>query len=205
MGSALWLLTMILLRQPGPTFRGSCSQKKFGGGGGALHRPLFDPARLGGTGKAGAGSYQRGWAVTPIPRVRSDDGGDDCRRDAPNLCIRRPHSSGRDDQPRPSGTARNRVFSPDFTRNRMVRLPPERASAKALRTSSGLATRLPATSRITSPVRKPCAAAGPSGSTCVMTTPSLPAPATLPAGASDRPRRGTSVPLLSLSPGVARA
>ena len=30
--------------------------KKFGGGGGALHRPLFDPARLGGTGKAGAGS-----------------------------------------------------------------------------------------------------------------------------------------------------
>jgi hypothetical protein len=30
--------------------------KKFGGGGGALHRPLFDPARLGGTGKAGARS-----------------------------------------------------------------------------------------------------------------------------------------------------
>src|SRR3954471_3626002 len=67
MGSALWLLTMILLRQPGPTFRGSCSQKKFGGGGGALHRPLFDPARLGGTGKAGAGSCERGWAVRPIP------------------------------------------------------------------------------------------------------------------------------------------
>jgi hypothetical protein len=31
-------------------------QEKFGGGGGALRRPLFDPARLGGTGKAGAGS-----------------------------------------------------------------------------------------------------------------------------------------------------
>ncbi len=32
------------------------SLKKFGGGGGALHRPLFDRARLGGTGKAGARS-----------------------------------------------------------------------------------------------------------------------------------------------------
>jgi len=31
-------------------------KKEFGGGGGALRRPLFDPARLGGTGKAGAGS-----------------------------------------------------------------------------------------------------------------------------------------------------
>src|SRR2546421_6271258 len=29
---------------------------------------------------------------SPTPRVRSADGGDDCRRDAPNLCIPRPHS-----------------------------------------------------------------------------------------------------------------
>src|SRR2546423_13906413 len=49
---------MILVRKPGSTFRDHA--QKFGGGGGALHRPLFDPARLGGTGKAGAGSEEVG-------------------------------------------------------------------------------------------------------------------------------------------------
>src|SRR5256714_958190 len=190
---------------PGQAFSGEHAPKNSGAAEGHSTAPYSTGPGWGPRGRPGPGRRKQGRAVTPVARVRSADGGDDCRRDAPNLCIPRPHSSGRVDQPRPSGTARNRVFSPDLTRNRIVRLPPERASAKALRTSSGLATRLPAISRITSPVRKPCVAAGPSGSTCVTTTPSLPAPATLPAGASERPRRGTSVPLLSFPSGVARA
>src|SRR5215831_14502943 len=89
---------------------------------------------------------------------------------------------------RPSGSATNFVASPDFTRISTVRLPSLRASASAVRTSAGVATALPPTSRITSPVLKPRSAAGPSASTSVTTTPLLPLPATFPAGARVRPR-----------------
>src|SRR5262245_22817794 len=95
---------------------------------------------------------------------------------------------------RRNGTATNFVASPDFTRIRTVRLPPSRASASALRTSSALATALPPTSRMTSPVLKPRSATGPSGSTSVTTTPLPPAPATLSAGARVRPSRGSLLP-----------
>jgi len=56
--------------------------------------------------------------------------------------------------------------------------------------SAALATALPPTSRITSPVLRPSSAAGPLGSTPTTARPSLPAPATSFAGARERPRRG---------------
>src|ERR1043166_8828577 len=108
--------------------------------------------------------------------------------------------------PRPTGSAMKRVWSPDLTRISTARLPSPRASASSLRTSAGLDTGLPATSRMTSPDLKPWLAAGPSGSTEVTTTPSLPAPATPPEGAKVSPRRGSSVPAdCSRSSGAARA
>jgi hypothetical protein len=51
----------------------------------------------------------------------------------------------------PSGSATKRVPSPDFTRNNKACLPDLRASASCLRTSAGLDTDLPPTSRMTSP------------------------------------------------------
>ena len=86
---------------------------------------------------------------------------------------------------------------------RLARLHPHehRALAVLLRLAQdacarrpACATFLPATSRMTSPVLKPCSEAMPLGSTSVTTTPSEPLPATWPAGASVRPSRGTSVP-----------
>src|SRR5262249_2926165 len=64
-------------------------------------------------------------------------------------------------QARAMGTATNFVASPDFTRINTMRLALPRASAKALRTSVGVETVLPPTSRMMSPVLKPCSAAGP--------------------------------------------
>src|SRR5216683_3948460 len=105
----------------------------------------------------------------------------------------------------PTGNATNLVWSPDFTRIRIVCLPWACASCMALRTSDGVATVLPPTSRITSPVRKPRSAAGPSGSTRVTIPPALPAPATFAAGASDRPSRPRSPGLVSSGWAFARA
>lgn len=78
----------------------------------------------------------------PSPGFRVTGGGDDCQRHVPSR-----HA-------RPTGSATKRVASPDFTRISTVRLPSERASSSALRTSAGFATDLPATSRMTSPVLK---------------------------------------------------
>ena len=100
-------------------------------------------------------------------------------------------------QPWLSGSATNLVASADFTRISTVCLPSLRSSLSVLRTSTGLETALPLTSRIMSPVWKPCSAAGPFGSTPVTTTPLPAAPATSVAGARVRPRRGT--PVLSFS------
>src|SRR5262245_33963921 len=94
----------------------------------------------------------------------------------------------------PSRSATNFVASPDLTRIRIVRLPSFCASSRALRMSAGLATFLPPTSRMTSPVLTPWSEAIPLGSTSVTTTPSEPLPATWPAGTTVRPSRGTSVP-----------
>ena len=55
----------------------------------------------------------------------------------------------------PSGSATKRVPPFDFTRNNSVRLPSLRASAICVRTSAGLETDLPLTSRMTSPTWKP--------------------------------------------------
>ena len=55
----------------------------------------------------------------------------------------------------PSGSATKRVPPFDFTRNNNVRLPSLRASAICVRTSAGLETDLPLTSRMTSPTWKP--------------------------------------------------
>ena len=59
----------------------------------------------------------------------------------------------------PIRNATNFVPSADFTRIRTEFLPSLRASLIALRTSSGAATFLPATSRMMSPVLKPWSAA----------------------------------------------
>lgn len=75
---------------------------------------------------------------------RPTGGGDGCRWASPKPC-----------QPRPSGRATNRVLSPFFTRSRTLRFPSVRALATTSRTSFGVETDLPATSRITSPVEKP--------------------------------------------------
>src|SRR6266404_3277095 len=77
-------------------------------------------------------------------------------------------------QPFASGTATRRDDPPLRTRINTLFLLSVCAALIASRTSPALATLLPATSRITSP--------------------SLPAPATVLAGASVRPSRGTSVP-----------
>jgi len=55
----------------------------------------------------------------------------------------------------PSGRATNLVPWPDFTRNKTARLPSLRASARLLRTSAGVDTVLPPTSRMMSPTWKP--------------------------------------------------
>ena len=85
------------------------------------------------------------------------------------------------------GTATKRDDPPLFTRIRTLFLLSVRAALMASRTSPALATLLPATSRMTSPSLKPRSAAALFGSTSVTTTPSLPAPATLLAGATVRP------------------
>ena len=87
-----------------------------------------------------------------------------------------------------SGMATNRVPRSDFTRISTLRLPSARASASALRTSAGVATVLPATSRMTSPAWKPKSAAGPFGSTSAMTTPGSCRPARATGRAADLPR-----------------
>ena len=71
-------------------------------------------------------------------------------------------------QARASGIATNFVASSDFNRISTVRLPSFWASPMALRTSTGVATFLPPTSRMTSPVFMPCSEAMPSGSTLVI-------------------------------------
>src|SRR5262249_22499847 len=65
--------------------------------------------------RRGAGGEDRirdsagvGTGTRPVPRVRSTGGGDGCRRDAPNSFNPR--------YARPSGSAMNRVWSPDLTR-----------------------------------------------------------------------------------------
>src|SRR5512140_1289230 len=99
-----------------------------------------------------------------------------------------------DAQPFARGTATKREDPPLLTRIRTLFLLSVRAALTASRTSPALETLFPATSRITSPSLNPRSAAALFGSTSVMTTPSLPAPATLLAGATVRPSFGTSVP-----------
>src|SRR5215471_21865364 len=96
---------------------------------------------------------------------------------------KRPQERPTPRQARASGMATNFVASSDFNRINTVRLPFLWASLMALRTSAGVVTFFPPTSRITSPVLKPCSEASPLGSTSVTTTPSEPLPATCPAGA----------------------
>ena len=90
-------------------------------------------------------------------------------------------------QPVATGSATKRVELPDLIRIRTSCLPEDRASDTAWRTSDGLLTALPPTSRMTSPLRMPHSAAGPSGLTSVTTTPCLPFPGTLSAGAMVSP------------------
>ena len=127
------------------------------GGGGNRH-PLYDStpagatdARVGAPFESGPSeNHSRNFAGTgalPAP-LRSDHRRGRrmrCRRDVPNLVS----------QPRPSGSATKRVLSPFFTRTRTVRLPCVRAVVMTSRTSVGVETDLPATSRMTSPVEKP--------------------------------------------------
>src|SRR5262245_20147421 len=79
--------------------------------------------------------------------------------------------------------ATNFIASSDFNRISTVRLPFLWASMMASRTSAGVITFFPPTSRMMSPALKPCSDASPLGSTSVTTTPSELLPATCPAGA----------------------
>src|SRR6516162_1943317 len=138
-------------------------------GGGLTRHPSTNSAPAGAT-DAGTKLDGMGTGAGPVPMVRTAGGGDGCRRCAPFA------------QALPSRSATNFVASPDFTRMRIVRLPSFCASLSALRISAGLATFLPPTSRMTSPVLTPWSEAIPLGSTSVTTTPSEPLPATWPAG-----------------------
>src|SRR5579864_7801233 len=71
----------------------------------------------------------------------------------------------------PSGKATHLVHWLDFTRNNTARLPSLRAAARLLRTSAGVDTVLPPTSRMMSPTWKPWSAAMPPSATAVTTTP----------------------------------
>src|SRR3979409_452186 len=102
-----------------------------------------------------------------------------------------------DAHPFARGSATKREDPPLLTRIKTLFLLSVRAALIASRTSPALVTLFPATSRITSPSLKPRSAAALFGSISVTTTPSLPAPATLLAGASVRPSFGTSVPLVA--------
>jgi hypothetical protein len=87
--------------------------------------------------------YSAGTGLAARPQGTPASGGDGCRRIAPFV------------QALPIGKATNFVFSPDFTRNKTARLPSLRASARLLRTSAGVDTALPPTSRMMSPTWKP--------------------------------------------------
>src|SRR5262245_17311989 len=93
-----------------------------------------------------------------------------------------------DAHPAPTGIATKCTELADLTRIKTLCLRADTLSDMASRTSEGVLTALPDTSRMTSPVRMPCAAAGPSGFTSVTATPRLPLPGTLSAGARLRPR-----------------
>src|SRR5208282_3804209 len=131
----------------------------------------------------------RGWrAAARHPRYRLHPGGGDICREAelviggdgpygpsPGNARQRGRRMPADrpiTQALPSGRATNFVPSPDFTRNNTACLPSLRASLRLLRTSEGVATILPPTSRMTSPTWKPCSAATPPSATAVTTTPS---------------------------------
>src|SRR3984885_994560 len=143
--------------------------------GGAFHRKEPDRKRAFGTlpGK----SRRRGRLMPATPSISSD-------------VLRH--------QPFASGCAWNRAPPPLLIRIKTLFLLSARAALIASRTSPALATVFPATSRMTSPSLKPRSAAALFGSTSVTTTPSLPAPATLLAGATVIPSFGTSVPLVAL-------
>src|SRR5205807_4457525 len=78
------------------------------------------------------------------------------------------------------------------------------ASASTALMSAGWFTARPPASRMTSPICRPFCAAKPSGSMSEMTTPWLPAPSTLEAGASASPRPLNAL-LSRLMPGFTRA
>ena len=154
---------------------------------------------------------REGWRKTATPSTTPPSGGDGCQgwsslrkranQSSPSGIWRDGHEArpvegrptgGATDaggmspnsyQPFPSGKATKRVLSPFFTRIRTLRLPSVRALETTSRTSAGVETDLPATSRITSPVENPWSAAMPSESTPVTTTPSAPEPETRAAGA----------------------
>ena len=160
----LAIRTLILITRAGQSTRG--------GGGPKPTAPRPTPARRGR--RMPVGVRRMGTGDWPVPLVRTAGGGDGCRRYAP-------FGSGaaepeRDELacPRPTSPA----SAPCACR------PSGRRSGR-LRTSAGVATFLPPTSRMTSPVLKPCSEATPSGSTLVTTTPSVPLPATC-AGRSER-------------------
>jgi hypothetical protein len=127
-----------------------------------VRHPLNDPTPAGAT-DAGVGVRigKRGGPMRPAPlpgncrdghKARPDGvvppaGATDAGDASPNSFVCR--------QAWPTGSATKRVLSPDFTRIRTVRLPSVRALVIILRTSAGVETVLPATSRITSPVEKP--------------------------------------------------
>ena len=125
--------------------------------------------------------------MTPTPNPSPQGGGERTEDVGPLYCLRKRRSGAGDrygDKP-----CRFFRFQPHQHRALAVLLGLDHGVAHVGR---AWLTFLPATSRMTSPVLKPCSEASPLGSTSVTTTPSVPLPATCPAGASIRPSFGTS-------------
>ena len=103
------------------------------GGGGSLRRPRNHPrSRRGRRMPVNEGGIS-GDGLTPVPRVRSAGGGDECRRNGPDLLSRaRPGRGLVHSQARLSGMATNRVPCSDFTRISTLCLPSARALPSAL-------------------------------------------------------------------------
>src|SRR3954469_364441 len=67
MGSKLWLLTMILLRKPGPTFGGACLQKNSGAAEGRSTAPYSTRPGWGARGRPGPGRISGDGLLHPSP------------------------------------------------------------------------------------------------------------------------------------------
>ena len=157
--------------------------KNVGGGGGGTHRPLPTPPRRGRRGRPGPGRRKWGRALHPSPGF-APPAGATIAGGTPRSCsrARSARASAATERQRDEAGAVARLHAQQHGA-----LAARAGSAKALRTSVGARDPLARDFEDHVAGAEAVRGGGPSGSTCVTTTPSAPAPATLPAGASVRP------------------